>query len=356
MATVLTHSASDTNEFYEALVRRDRSFDGRFYYSVVTTGVFCKPSCSSRRPRRENVNFHPSVEHALAAGYRPCKRCRPSSGSPAAERTRAVERICRLIDASNQPPSIQELASALNISVSRIQRVFKEVTGITPMQYAAERRRQRLHDALQSSPSITEAIYSSGYGSGARFYGSTASALGMKPRTYRSGGQGEAIRFAIAESSLGPILVAGTDRGICSISLGDDPQALLDELQERFPRARLLGPERDFGGFVALVVGLVETPRADPNLPLDIRGTAFQRRVWAALMKIPLGETATYSQIAQQLGVPQAARAVAGACAANPLAVAVPCHRVVRRDGGLSGYRWGVERKRALLERESKHR
>lgn len=337
---------------YRAIVERDRELDGTFYYSVRTTGIYCKPSCASRRPLPQNVEFHRSPQDAERGGYRACKRCKPNEASESDVQASQVEKLCRLIETSDDEPKLEHLARSIGASPSYTQRLFKSAVGITPKKYAEEQRRKRVRETLQTSQSITEAIYASGYGSPARFYSSAKDALGMQPHIYREGGTNEVIRFAIAESSLGPVLVAATKRGICCILLDDDPQFLIDELARRFPSATLTGALPDFDELVAKVVALVQRPAGPFDLPLDIRGTAFQQRVWQALLQIPAGQTANYAEIATRIGQPTAARAVAGACAANHLAVAVPCHRVVRHDGGISGYRWGVERKRKLLERE----
>lgn len=337
---------------WQAVVERDTTADGSFYFSVSTTGIYCRPSCSARLPRRENVDFHPSPEHAEQAGYRACKRCRPNEVSRAEREATQVQLLCRLIDSSDGQPSLEKLAEAIGASSSHTYRVFKRIAGVTPKQYAAEKRRQRVGSVLRCSSSVTEAIYASGFGSPARFYDSAKNALGMSPQIYRSGGSGERIHFAIAESSLGALLVAATERGICAILMGDEPQTLIDDLEARFSGATLTGARPQFDSLVATVVGLVEHPEENLSLSLDIRGTVFQQRVWSALRKIPSGQTLSYAELAARIGSPKSVRAVARACSANPLAIAVPCHRIVRRDGGLSGYRWGVERKRELLERE----
>lgn len=279
-----------------------------------------------------------------------------SSGSETVSK-RQAERIalaCRLISERETPPTVTELARDVGMSPHHFHRVFRRITGVTPGAYAAAHRRQRTQQALSEAETVTEAIYRAGYVSTGRFYENSANHLGMSPRRYHRGGEGMGIRFAIGRCSLGEILVAATDRGLCAISLGDDPDQLARDLEDRFPRAELIAGDRDFDQWVARVVGLVESPGTGLDLPLDIRGTAFQQKVWEALRAIPPGETASYAEIARQIGQPTASRAVAAACAANPLAVAIPCHRVVRRDGGLSGYRWGVARKRVLLDREKK--
>ncbi len=340
-------------ERWEAVIRRDPAADGVFFYSVATTGVFCRPSCGARQARREHVAFHQSAAEAERAGFRPCRRCRPSD-APLAERHAAlVVEACRAIDAAEDAPELGALAAAASMSRFHFHRVFKHVTGLTPRAYAAARRAERVRRALPQSASVTAAVYAAGFESSARFYAAAPELLGMSPSSYRRGGAGERIGFAAGECALGAIVVAGTDRGVCAIFLGDDPDRLVGELQERFPRAELAPGGPAFEQWVARVIGFVDAPGAGLDLPLDVRGTAFQQRVWRALMEIPAGSTASYTEIAARLGMPQSARAVARACAANPVAVAIPCHRIVRRDGGLSGYRWGVERKRALLAREA---
>jgi AraC family transcriptional regulator, regulatory protein of adaptative response / methylated-DNA-[protein]-cysteine methyltransferase len=337
---------------WPAVLARDASQDGRFYYSVKTTGVYCLPSCAARRARPENVRFHATREEAESAGFRPCKRCRPDLAPRAERDAAAIEAACRAIEVSPEPPPLTALAAAALMSDSHFHRVFKRVTGVTPKQYAAEQRARRARAALASRATVTEAIYEAGYNSNGRFYAHSNQVLGMTPAGYRKGGEGADIRFAVGECSLGSILVAASDRGVCAILLGDDPDALGRELQDLFPRAQLSGGDPSFEHLVAQVIALAEAPAHGHHLPLDIRGTAFQQRVWRELRNIPAGRTASYSEIAQRIGAPKSARAVAQACAANTLAIAIPCHRVVRTDGGLSGYRWKVERKRALLERE----
>jgi AraC family transcriptional regulator of adaptative response/methylated-DNA-[protein]-cysteine methyltransferase len=265
----------------------------------------------------------------------------------------AVAKACRLLDAAEDMPNLDALAEAAGMSRFHFHRVFKTITGVTPKAYAAAHRAQRVRDELSRSDTVTAAIYGAGFNSHGRFYATSSEVLGMTPTTFRSGGNGASIRFTVGECSLGSILVAATEKGVCAILLGNDPDALVRDLQDRFPRAQLLGGDQDFEQWVAKVVGFVEAPALGLNLPLDVRGTAFQQRVWQALREIPAGSTASYTDIAQRIGVPNAVRAVAQACAANTIAVAIPCHRVVRNDGTLSGYQWGVERKRVLLAREA---
>lgn len=342
---------------WQALRSRDPRADGHFFYSVRSTGVFCRPSCPSRVARPENVAFHASVEAAERAGFRACLRCRPADPGLAQRHAELVARACRLIDDADPAPDLSTLAEAVGLSPHHFHRLFKSVVGVTPRAYAQARRAERVRERLPAAGTVTQALYDAGYQSNGRFYADAPRTLGMKPGQYRAGGAQVAIRFALGECSLGSILVAATDKGVCAISLGDDPDGLLRELQDRFPNASLQGGDADFEALVARVVGLVQSPGAGAataaQLPMDIRGTAFQQRVWQALCDIPSGTTVTYSDVAQRLGLPKAVRAVASACAANTLAVAIPCHRVVRRDGSLSGYRWGIARKRALLDAEA---
>ena len=343
-----------TNEArWAAVVARNPAADGVFYYSVRTTGVYCRPSCASRPARRENVQFHANCADAEAAGFRPCKRCRPNEAPLAERQAMAVAKACRLIEGADELPTLDALADAAGLSRFHFHRVFRAVTGVTPKAYGMAHRNQRVRTELKRSDSVTSAIYDAGFNSSARFYAAASGALGMNPSEFRAGAPGATIRFAIGQCSLGSILVAASEKGVCAILLGDDPDALARDLEDRFPKASLVGGDAAFEEWVAKIVGFVEAPRMGLDLPLDVRGTAFQQRVWQALREIPAGSTASYAEIASRIGAPKAVRAVAQACAANALAVAIPCHRVVRTDHSLSGYRWGVERKRALLEREA---
>ena len=339
---------------WAAVVAHDANADGSFVYSVRTTGVYCRPSCGARTPRPENVVFHATNADAEQAGFRPCKRCKPDQAPLARQQAAMVANLCRHIEAADRTPSLDELAKHAGISAHHLHRTFKAVTGLTPRAYAAAQRAKRVRVELERGTSVTDAIYGAGYNSNGRFYEESDGVLGMTPSAWRAGGANTDIRFAVGLCALGSILVAASERGVCAILLGDDPDALTRDLQGRFPRARLIGGDAKFEKLVARVVGFVEAPRIGLDLPLDVRGTAFQQRVWQALRAIPPGETASYSEVARRIGAPKSVRAVAGACAANALAVAIPCHRVVRNDGGLSGYRWGVERKRALLDREAR--
>lgn len=338
---------------WAALLIRDPAADGGFFYAVTSTGVYCRPSCAARTPRPENVVFFSSTATAESAGFRPCLRCRPDL-PPLAERQAAtVAGLCRLIENAAAPPTLQQLAEHAGLSTYHVHRMFKAVSGLTPKAYANAQRKLRLNNELVPGKTVTAALYNAGYNTSGRFYEEATSVLGMRPGDYRAGGSKMQIHFAMGQCSLGAILVARSTLGICAILLGDDPQTLADDLQARFPKAQLIAGDGDFEQWVVQVIGFVETPKLGLDLPLDIRGTAFQQRVWQALRDIPPGTTASYSEIARRIGAPQAVRAVAGACAANALAVAIPCHRVVRNDGALSGYRWGVSRKRALLKKEA---
>ena len=346
-------AGKDNDARWEAVRQRDKAADGTFVYSVRTTGVYCRPSCAARRPRYENVDFHQTCADAERAGFRPCKRCRPDGLAPARQQAVAVARVCRLIEQADEMPHLDEMAQAAGLSRFHFHRVFKAVIGLTPKAYADAHRGRRVQEELTRSKTVTDAIYRAGFNSNSRFYENASGLLGMTPSEFRAGGRDASIRFAVGECSLGAVLVAATRKGVCAIEFGDDPDAMVCALQERFPNAQLIGADEEFEQLVASVVGLVEAPADGPELPLDLRGTAFQQRVWRALRRIPPGSTASYGEIAARIGRPKSARAVAQACASNPLAVAVPCHRVVRQDGGSSGYRWGIERKQALLEREA---
>jgi AraC family transcriptional regulator of adaptative response/methylated-DNA-[protein]-cysteine methyltransferase len=337
---------------WQAVARRDRKADGRFVYSVKTTGVYCRPTCAARLARRENVAFHASAAEAEKAGFRACRRCRPNEVVSGPEHAEAVARACKEIVEAQEAPDLQSLASAAGMSASHFHRVFKSLTGLTPKAYAMAHRSRRVREELMQSESVTSAIYNAGFNSNGRFYESSSKVLGMKPAAFRAGGEGATIRFAVGECSLGSILVAASEQGICSISLGDDPGELTRILQHRFHKARFIAGDKDFEKLVATVIAFVERPAAGLSLPLEVQGTAFQHRVWRALCEIPCGKTQSYSQIARRLGKPKATRAVGKACAVNPVAVAIPCHRVLRTDGSLSGYRWGIERKAKLLEIE----
>ncbi|MDR6946851.1 AraC family transcriptional regulator of adaptative response/methylated-DNA-[protein]-cysteine methyltransferase [Pseudomonas sp. 2957] len=335
---------------WAAVVARDPRADGQFVYAVKTTGIYCRPSSLARLPKPQNVEFFDSAELAEAAGYRPSKRA--SKDQSDAQHAAIVAAACRQIETCETLPALNSLAATAGLSPFHFHRLFKAATGLTPKAYATAHRSRKLRARLADGGSVTDALYDAGFNSNSRFYESAHQLLGMKPTDYRAAGQNNDIRFAVGQCSLGAILVAQSERGICAILLGDDPHQLVCNLQDQFRKANLIGADREFEQLIASVVGFVEAPATGLKLPLDIRGTAFQERVWQALREIPPGSTASYAEIAQRIGAPTSMRAVAQACGANRLAVAIPCHRVVRSDGNLSGYRWGVERKRQLLERE----
>ena len=350
-----TNHSSDAQR-WQAVLHRDRRADGDFCYAVKTTGIYCRPGCSSRLPKRHHVVFFDHWRAAEREGYRACRKCQPRMATGTPQPPAAVVKACQLIDAADEPPKLNDLAQAVGLSPFYLHRMFKATLGVTPRAYAAGQRTRRLADHLAQGRSVTRAIYAAGFNSTGRCYSQAGAELGMTPARFRNGAAGLRIRYAIGRSYLGCVLVAATDRGICMIALGDSPKALEHALTVRFARAELVRGDAAFSEWVTHVLALIESPGQALGLPLDIQGTAFQRRVWQALRDIPCGQTATYAEIARRVGCPAGARAVAGACASNPVAVAIPCHRVIRNDGQLSGYRWGPKRKRALLDREAKSR
>ncbi len=337
---------------WQAVLRRDPQADGVFVYAVKTTGVYCRPSCPSRAAKRENVEFFEKNEQAAQAGYRACKRCRPEALSQEQRRRALVVQACRAIEQSDSALPLAALARQAGLSPHHFHRIFKAATGLTPKAFYKSVRAKRVAESLQASPSVTEAIYASGFNSAGRFYEESGALLGMAPGTYRKGAAGEQIRYAVAPCALGQVIVAATRRGVCAIEFGDAAPALVESLHERFPKARFESGDEEFRGWVARVLGYLDQPQGALDLPLDVQGTVFQQRVWQALRDIPAGQTASYAEVARRIGQPKAHRAVAHACAKNRVAVAIPCHRIVRRDGELSGYRWGGARKAALLKRE----
>jgi AraC family transcriptional regulator, regulatory protein of adaptative response / methylated-DNA-[protein]-cysteine methyltransferase len=338
---------------WEALVRRDRNANGVFVYGVLTTFVYCRPVCPSRLPKYQNIRFFDTCKQAERAGFRPCKRCHPTRAAGHENHSAAIVKACHIIESREEHVPLKNLASEVGLSPFHFQRLFKKNVGITPKQYAMETRFKQVRAGLQKKASVTEAIYEAGFGSSSRFYENAEAVLGMKPSEYRQGATGVDIRFAVAKSPLGWVLIAATVKGICAIEFGDGPDILERRLRERFSKARILDNDDVFKKWVEQILAHLESPQRSLNLPLDIRGTAFQRLVWKVLREIPPGSTASYTDIAEKIGRPKAARAVARACASNKIAVAIPCHRVVRRSGRLGGYRWGTERKRAMLEREA---
>ncbi len=339
---------------WAAFVARDAAFDGQFFVSVATTGIYCRPSCPARRPKREHVRFYETAAEAEAAGFRPCKRCKPNQPSLFQQHAEKIAEACRLIETAEEEPKLDALARAVDLSPYHFHRIFKSALGVTPKAYATAHRNKRVREELSRSTTVTEAIYGAGFNSNGRFYATSSEVLGMSPSQFRSGGPDAEINFAIAESSLGLVLVAASEKGVCAIFFGDDPESLARDLKKQFPRARLTGDDPAFEQLASKVIGFVEDPSIGLDLPLDIRGTAFQHRVWEALRRIPVGSTASYAEIAKAIGAPKATRAVARACGSNRIAVAIPCHRVIGSDGSLTGYRGGIERKRALLAKEAK--
>jgi AraC family transcriptional regulator, regulatory protein of adaptative response / methylated-DNA-[protein]-cysteine methyltransferase len=339
---------------WAAVVARDGAFDGHFYYSVETTGIYCRPSCAARRPKRAHVRFHDTAAEAEAAGFRACKRCKPGQPSLVQLHAEKVAEACRLIEAAEDEPRLDALARAVGLSPYHFHRIFKTVLGVTPKTYATAHRNKRVREELGRSATVTQAIYGAGFNSNGRFYATSSEVLGMTPSQFRSGAPNSEIKFAIGDCSLGSVLVAASDKGVCAILFGDDAETLRNDLRKQFPRARIVGGDKVFGQLAAEVIAFVEAPRIGLDLPLDVQGTAFQHRVWDALRRIPTGSTASYAEIAKAIGSPKSVRAVARACASNRIAVAIPCHRVIGSDGSLTGYRGGIERKRALLAKEAK--
>ncbi|WP_285415717.1 bifunctional DNA-binding transcriptional regulator/O6-methylguanine-DNA methyltransferase Ada [Pseudomonas sp. efr-133-TYG-5] len=354
MKTLSTMANIEDDPRWAAVVARDPRADEQFVYAVKTTGVYCRPSSLARLPKPQNVEFFDTAQQAEAAGYRPSKRASKDQSAVAAQHAATVAAACRQIESADTLPALNELAASAGLSTFHFHRVFKAATGLTPKGYAAAHRSRRVRQHLADGGSVTEALYEAGFNSNSRFYEAADHVLGMKPADFRAAGQNNDIRFAVGQCALGAILVAQSARGICAILLGDDPHQLVCDLQDQFRRANLIGADAEFEQLIARVVGFIEAPAIGLDLPLDVRGTAFQERVWQALREIPPGSTASYADIALRIGSPKAVRAVAQACGANSLAVAIPCHRVVRSDGNLSGYRWGVERKRELLAREAR--
>ena len=348
----LPSTSANDDARWRAVLRRDRRADGKFFFGVATTGVYCRASCSARRPHRKHVTFFGTATDAEKAGFRACRRCHPNGPSLTERQAALVAAACRRIETAEEVPDLDTLAKSAGLSRFHFHRLFRTATGMTPKAYAMAYRSERMRAELGRRKTVTEAIYEAGFNSNGRFYANSSGMLGMKPKDYQNGGRGAVIRFAFGKCSLGSILVAASEQGICAIFLGDDPAALTKDLAKRFPKAQLIAADQDFKDLVAKVIRFVEAPRTGLDLPLDLRGTVFQRRVWNALREIPIGTISSYSEVARRVGAPMAVRAVARAIASNRLAVVIPCHRVLCRDGSISGYRWGVERKLSLLKNE----
>lgn len=345
---------TDTDlERWRAVLARDRAADGRFVYGVQTTRIYCRPTCPSRRPKREHARFFDLAEDAERAGFRPCLRCKPHEVS---REQRVVARLKVLLE-RYPTPTLSELAAEVNLSPSYVQRLFKKVTGLSPKKYAEALRAERFAGGLKTQDTVTRALYEAGYGSSHALYRTASQDLGMRPKAYQAGGRGEKVRYALVDTSLGRMLLAATDKGVCALRFGEgcvgEDEALLEELKAEFPNAELRQDAAPLTPFIEEVKAHLEGALAALNLPLDVQATDFQRRVWRALQRVPYGETRSYAELARLIGQPKAVRAVARACATNPVALSIPCHRIVRSSGRLSGYRWGVERKQQLLTQEA---
>jgi AraC family transcriptional regulator of adaptative response/methylated-DNA-[protein]-cysteine methyltransferase len=351
METTIDFTSKESR--WEAVLQRNPRADGAFVYAVQTTGIFCRPACASRLPKRENVRFFDTWQAAEEAGFRPCKRCRPQTAKTQSDVLEIVTKACRMIEEADKEPTLKQLADGAGLSPYHFHRLFKKTVGITPKQYAKQHRLGQVRSRLRGDSTVTNAIYQAGYGSSSRFYENAEASLGMKPSEYQQGGEGMLIHYAIVQSYLGWVLVAYTERGICRIDFDDRRKILETRLENIFPKAKLQSDDPSSTAVIAQTLAFLEAPETGLGLPLDVQGTAFQQRVWQALQNIRAGETASYGEIAAQIGSPKSARAVAQACASNPVAVAIPCHRVVKRNGELGGYRWGIERKQTLLAREA---
>ncbi len=338
---------------WEAVLGRDRRYDGMFVYAVRSTGVYCRPSCPSRRPRREMVEFFEQPQQAELAGFRSCRRCRPTELNGERELPQVITRVCRFIDdIIDEGPTLNRLAEVAGVSSFHLQRTFKAALGISPRQYAELKRFLRFKSRLQSGDDVTTAMYEAGFNSPSRLYERSTSSLGMTPSTYRAGGPGQKIRYTLADSWLGRVLIAATDKGVCAVRIGDSDRKLEAMLRDEFEKAEITRDDEELAPYMREIVSAAEGKGVVHEIPLDIRHTAFQWKVWQALRSIKLGETRSYQEVAKAIGEPRAVRAVANACASNPVALVIPCHRVVRTNGNLGGYRWGTERKQRLLAKE----
>ncbi len=346
----------DTTVKWQAVLSKDSSYDGQFVFAVSSTGIYCRPSCPSRRARRENVSFFQLPEAAERAGFRACLRCRPKETRVVDNHVDMAQRVCKVIEESDgEPMTLAKLSQEVGVSPFHLQRTFKGVMGITPSQFAEECRIRKFRKSVRTGGAITQAIYDAGYGSSSRLYEGAASQLGMTPATYGKGGKGAVINYAVVECHLGHLLVAATSKGVCSVKLGDTPEQLANDLANEFPSATISRNQQSLNPSVRSVVNYLSHKTPHIDLPLDIQATAFQRQVWEQLRAIPYGETYSYTQVAKAIGQEKAVRAVARACATNPVALIIPCHRVIREDSSLGGYRWGLDRKKQLLKAEKKH-
>lgn len=341
------------NDMWQSVLQRDPAADHAFIYGVLSTGIFCRPTCPARRPKRENVRYFANAAEAQAAGLRACRRCKPLSASSQQQQTQAVKHACEQLANDTEDKSLDELAKHAGLSASHFQRLFKRIVGITPKQYEMACRKKRFRELLQADGRVTDAIYNAGYNSSGVAYANTSETLGMTPARYQNGALNLAIRYALTKTKLGWLLVAVTKKGVCAIEFGDSKAQLKITIKKQFAKAHLLEDQKTLRPLTQIIAGFVDHPTDGLDLPLDIKGTAFQHQVWQALRDIPFGELRSYSDVAQAIGKPRAVRAVASACANNSLALAIPCHRVMRSDGSLGGYRWGLERKQALIDQES---
>jgi AraC family transcriptional regulator of adaptative response/methylated-DNA-[protein]-cysteine methyltransferase len=345
---------NDQEELWQAVLTKDAGRDGQFVFAVSSTGIYCRPSCPSRRPQRERVSFFQLPEQAEQAGFRACLRCHPRAGRATDPQIKMAQDVCRLIDESEgEPVTLAALSEQLGVSSFHLQRTFKSIMGISPKDYAEAARVNRFKQNVRKGAAITSAIYDAGFGSSSRLYENAAAQLGMTPATYGKGGRGAVINYAIVDTPLGRLLVAATNKGVCSVMLGDTDAALKESLLREFPAAEIRLDEKPLQSSLRVIIDHLKNKRPHVDLPLDIRATAFQRQVWEQLRAIPYGETHSYSEVAKAIGQQKAVRAVARACATNPVALVIPCHRVIREDKSLGGYRWGLERKKKLLEREA---
>ena len=356
MSAIMTeqmHLPDEHETQWQAVLEKNSAFDGEFVYAVSSTGIYCRPSCASRRPRRDRVSFFKLPALAEQSGFRACLRCKPNTAASEDSQLQMAQEVCRIIEENDgEAVTLAELSKRVGVSSFHLQRTFKSIMGITPKDYAAAQRVNKFKREVRSGGGITNAMYDAGFGSSSRLYESAAAQLGMTPATYGKGGRGVVINYAVRKTSLGHLLVAATSKGVCSVMLGDSEAGLKADLLREFPAADIQQDEKALTASVAALVEHLEKKSPRLDLPLDIRATAFQRQVWEQLLAIPYGETYSYSEVAKAIGQDKAVRAVARACATNPVALVIPCHRVIREDKSLGGYRWGIERKKKLLATE----